>query len=143
MIYLLDVNVLIALVDSAHVNHEAAHAWFAPGRDFATCPLTENALVRILSNPSYPTVEATPAQAGEYLRAFRGHPRHTPLPDDVSLADSDLFDLRAVAGSRQLSDVYLLGLAEHHGCRLATFDRKLGTAAVLGASASLVELVST
>jgi uncharacterized protein len=140
--FLLDVNLLIALVDSAHVNHEAAHSWFAGGRDFATCSLTENALVRILSNPSYPTVDATPAQAGEYLRAFREHPRHTSLPDDASLGDPTLFDLRAVAGSRQVSDVYLLGLAHRHGFRLATFDRRLSSAAVLGAPAALIELVS-
>jgi predicted nucleic acid-binding protein len=56
MIALLDVNLLIALFDPAHVHHEAAHGWFARnGKDcWATCPLTENAFVRILSNPAYP-----------------------------------------------------------------------------------------
>ena len=29
MIFLLDVNVLIALIDPTHVGHEAVHKWFA------------------------------------------------------------------------------------------------------------------
>ena len=51
---LLDVNVLVALFDPDHVHHEAAHVWFAAtrGAGWATCPLTENGVVRVLSNPS-------------------------------------------------------------------------------------------
>ncbi len=60
MTYLLDINVLVALFDSAHVHHEAAHRWFASvgNASWATCPITENGFVRVVSNPVYPTVSA-------------------------------------------------------------------------------------
>jgi predicted nucleic acid-binding protein len=48
---LLDVNVIVALIDPTHVAHDAAHGWFeAVGRrDWATCPLTENGVIRRLA----------------------------------------------------------------------------------------------
>jgi predicted nucleic acid-binding protein len=54
--FLLDVNVLIALIDPGHVAHDDAHAWFqAEGQaGWSTCPLTENGVVRIVGNPKYP-----------------------------------------------------------------------------------------
>jgi predicted nucleic acid-binding protein len=53
---LLNVNVLIALIDPSHEVHDHAHAWFARNRqrDWATCPIAENACLRILSHPAYP-----------------------------------------------------------------------------------------
>lgn len=141
MSHLLDVNVLVALVDSAHLNHEAAHRWFASCARWATCPLTQNALVRILSDPAYPTVDATPAEVGAMLRELLGHPRHTAFDDDVSVADEALFDLRWVTSSRQLTDVYLLGLAVRHGARLATFDRRIPHAGVRAATAASIDLI--
>jgi uncharacterized protein len=38
--HLLDVNVLVALLDPAHLHHDAAHAWFEVKREggWATCP---------------------------------------------------------------------------------------------------------
>jgi predicted nucleic acid-binding protein len=56
VVTLLDVNVLVALFDPVHVHHEAAHKWFGQNRKsgWATCPLTENGMVRVLSNPAYP-----------------------------------------------------------------------------------------
>jgi uncharacterized protein len=61
--YLLDVNVLVSLVDPGHIQHDAAHDWFAgSGREsFATCPLTENGLMRIIGNPRYPDSPGTPS----------------------------------------------------------------------------------
>lgn len=52
---LLDINVLVALSDQAHVHHDLVHRWFARARasGWATCPLTENGLVRVIGNPSY------------------------------------------------------------------------------------------
>jgi uncharacterized protein len=61
--FLLDVNVLIALVDSPHVNHDAAHNWFAARLRGATCPIMENSLVRIIANPKYPNALSTTADA--------------------------------------------------------------------------------
>jgi predicted nucleic acid-binding protein len=50
---LLDVNVLIALLDRRQVHHKQAHAWFAASHaaGWATCPLTQNAVLRILGLP--------------------------------------------------------------------------------------------
>ena len=55
MVALLDVNVLIALFDKAHIFHEMAHRWFARNRrhGWATCAMTESAFVRISCGPSY------------------------------------------------------------------------------------------
>jgi len=75
---LLDVNVLVGLFDPAHPNHEEAHAWFGAHRrrEWATCPLTVNGCVRILSNPAYPTVEATPLEVMARLRTMCASPDH-------------------------------------------------------------------
>ena len=51
MRYLLDVNVLIALIDTAHIHHEIAHEWFAKRGEWATCAITENGLLRIVAFP--------------------------------------------------------------------------------------------
>ena len=63
MVFLLDVNVLIALIDSAHLDHDRAHEWFAAeGKHaWATCPMTENAVLRILGHTSYPNSPGPPA----------------------------------------------------------------------------------
>lgn len=127
---LLDVNFLIALFDPEHVHHEPAHSWFGGHRSsgWATCPLTENGVVRILSNPAYsPSVEQ-PAEIARRLASFRKSGGHVFWPDDVSLCDPELFNL--AVGHRHLTDVYLLGLAVRHGGRLATFDRSIPVKAV-------------
>ncbi len=129
---LLDVNVLIALFDPEHVHHEAAHAWFGTQREsgWATCPLTENAAVRILSNPAYGFTTA-PKELARRLAAFRESGHHSFWPDDLSLCDTTVFDL--AVGHRQLTDVYLLGLAVARDGFLATFDRSIPLKAVRGA----------
>ncbi len=130
---LLDVNVLIALFDPDHVHHDAAHAWFGTQRvsGWATCPLTENAVVRILSNPAYGASTTQPIELAGRLAAFRASGHHTFWPDDLSLCDTTVFDL--AVGHRQLTDVYLLGLAVAHGGFLATFDRSIPLKAARGA----------
>ncbi len=130
---LLDVNVLIALFDPDHLHHESAHRWFAEHRaaGWATCPLTENGAVRILSNPAYSTIAERPAALGGRLRAFCESGHHRFWPDDVSLRDGSLFTLET--GHRQLTDSYLLGLAVRHAGCLATFDRAVTLRSVRGA----------
>ena len=126
MTYLLDINVLAALFDNSHVNHDAAHAWF--GRtgslSWATCPLTENGCVRVLSSPSYPTVLATPTEILGRLARFCALPGHVFWSDDISLATALDTDTRArLQGCQQVTDFYLAALAAHKtGGRLATFD---------------------
>ena len=141
MTALLDVNVLIALVDANHVHHNAAHAWFAEGRaDWATCPITENGLVRIISHPKYPNGVASPAVAIALLARFKAVGAHAFWPDDMSLTDVAAFHADRLLAFHQITDVYLLGLAARRGGRLVTFDRKLATAPVVGGSSALLVL---
>jgi toxin-antitoxin system PIN domain toxin len=132
LIALLDVNVLVALFDSAHVHFEYAHRWFAEQRPkgWATCPLTENGFVRVIANPSYPGSRTTILDALERLAAFRASGQHSFWPDSVSLCDAGVIDPRHIQGHRQLTDVYLLSLAVDHGGQLATFDSGIGSATV-------------
>ena len=132
MRYLLDVNVLVALFDAAHPNHEPAHAWFGDvaQRAWASCPITENGLVRVLSHPRYPSVHAAAAEVAERLNELCAGTRHERWPCDGTLLDAGVFSLHHVAGPGQLTDVYLLGLALRHGGQLATFDRRIPVAAV-------------
>ena len=60
MVALLDVNVLIALIDSAHKFHHTAKDWALKDSSsgWASCPLTQNGCIRIISQPSYPPASA-------------------------------------------------------------------------------------
>ncbi len=139
---LLDVNVLVALFDPDHIHHDAAHDWFAEHRvdGWATCPLTELALVRTLSNPaSWPDAERT-ADVIERFRRFRASGDHQFWRDTLELTDT-LFNLSFVKGHRQITDVYLLGLAVKRGGRLATFDRTIPSRAVTGADPDTLLLI--
>jgi toxin-antitoxin system PIN domain toxin len=140
---LLDVNVLVALFDPDHVHHDAAHEWFARNRGsgWATCPLTENGLVRILSNPAYTRVHETPGRIVERLSAFCASGGHEFWADEVSLRDGRLFKPDMPATHRHITDVYLLGLARHKGGRLATFDRRIPAAAVVGDAREHLEVI--
>ena len=140
---LLDVNLLVALFDADHVHHELAHDWFADNKSegWATCPVTENGLVRVLANPKYGSpMSAIPAML-ERLEKFRVSGHHEFWTDVVSLTDSTLFTPSFVRGYRQLTDVYLLGLAHKKGGRLATFDRSIPLAAVTGAGRNTLEII--
>lgn len=132
---LLDVNVLVALFDPDHVHHDAAHEWFAAHRQegWATCPLTENGLVRILSTPSYAGTVHRPARIAELLSTFLRSGDHVFWPDDVSLCDTSLFRLGLLSGPKQLTDAYLLALACSKSGRLATFDSSIQLGAVVSA----------
>ena len=133
---LLDVNVLVALFDPAHVHHEPAHAWFASERQhgWASCCITENALIRILSHPRYGPIPMRSSEVGRRLAEFEGSGGHVPWPADASLTDTALFRLDRVAGPKQLTDVYLLGLVVARQGRLVTFDRSIPIGAVVGAT---------
>jgi toxin-antitoxin system PIN domain toxin len=141
---LLDVNVLIALFNEHHIHHEAAHDWFADHQDqpWATCPLTENAFLRILSDPSQRATRLPMSTLADHLGRFCRDERHEFWPDAVSMHDESLFDLSLLHGHRQLTDVYLLGLAVNRGGRLVTFDQSIPIAIVKGATRSSVEVVA-
>jgi toxin-antitoxin system PIN domain toxin len=135
MAHLLGVNVMVALFDPGHLHHEAAHRWFSRARasGWATCPLTENGLVRVLSNPSYPGRRTGVADAADRLRRFTGSKGHQRWNDDVSFLDPGRVDPTRLRGHREVTDAYLLALAVHHGGTLAAFDGGLRIEAVVGA----------
>lgn len=138
-VYLLDVNVLIALVDSAHVQHDEAHEWFGKTgkKAFATCPLTENGLLRIVGHPKYPNSPGSPGAVLESLEAIRALPGHCFWADKISLTDAALIDSTRLSSHAQVTDTYLLALAKAHGGKLASMDRRLLVDAVVEGRQSL------
>jgi toxin-antitoxin system PIN domain toxin len=114
---LLDSNALIALAVVGHVHHDAARRWLGPRRQFATCPVTQGALVRLVIQKG--------GSASEALRSLEGvvsHRRHEFWPDEVSYTS---VPLGGVIGHRQVTDAYLATLVRYHSGRLATFDEGL------------------
>jgi uncharacterized protein len=133
---LLDVNVLIALLDDAHVFSRRANEWLdAAPRRIATSPIVENGVIRIMSAPAYSmTHRAAPGQVAEGLRTLAEALDHEFWPDDVSLLDESLVDFSRLHGHRQVTDAYLLALAVRRGGALASFDNAIPLTAVPGAS---------
>ena len=118
MTVLLDANLLIALAVVDHVHHEPAEAWFTDLEDrFATCPITQGALVRLAVR-----LGATARDAVEVLISVTSHPDHELWGDEIGF---DQVDLAGVVGHRQVTDAYLAGLAAHRGGQLATLDQGL------------------
>jgi len=131
--FLLDINVLIALIDPSHVQHDRAHQWFASKgqKAWATCPITENGVLRIVGHSRYPNSPGSPAAVAELLAVLRKLPGHAFWPDDVSLLDRERVDPTRLLDSSQVTDSYLLALARLHDGQLATFDQRLVTDAVI------------
>lgn len=139
---LLDVNVLIALLDAAHVHHSRARAWLEAHVEegWASCPITQNGCLRILSLPSYPGFQPPSAIATRLTEATRTR-WHAFWPDDVSLLATGTLDWSHVLGSRQLTDAYLLALAVRHEGRLVTLDRSVSMTSVPTARSANLEIL--
>lgn len=139
---LLDVNVLIALLDAGHINHQRAREWLA-GRGpagWASCPITQNGCVRIMSQPSYP--QPLPAAAViERLAEATDAPQHAFWPDDISLLDPRTVRRPHVLGPRQVTDIYLLALAVRHGGTFVTFDTRIAVRSVPGADQANLSVI--
>jgi len=133
---LLDINVLLALLDADHVAHGQARQWLASeiSSGWASCALTQNGFVRVLSQPRYPS-PVTPAEAIARLSRATAGEHHAYWPCEMSLLDPDNVDRSKVLGPRQVTDVYLLALATARGGRFVTFDRSVPLDAVAGARA--------
>jgi uncharacterized protein len=136
---LLDVNVLVALLDADHSLHPRATQWLeSHARDgWASCPITENGCVRIMSHPGYPN--ALPVRAiMERLAEAGASSFHEFWADDVSLLDAEVANSARIHGPRQITDVYLLALAVRHRGRFVTLDGSVAQEAVIGAEKSHV-----
>jgi toxin-antitoxin system PIN domain toxin len=118
MTNLLDSNVLIALTVDNHVHHQAAARWWGSNDEpFATCPITQGALTRLLIREGLAAIDAQSA-----LGLLTDHKRHVFWPDRISYRD---IDVSGIVGHGQVTDSYLAALARDHRERLATFDRQL------------------
>ena len=141
--FLLDVNLLIALAWPSHIHHAPAHQWFDRHgcTAWATCPLTQLAFVRISANRKILPDAVSPREAVAVLQRIAAEPGHRFWSDDIAPVDAPGFRSVALVGHRQVTDAYLLALAEHHHGRLATFDR--GVVDLLPGSrhGSLIELL--
>ena len=137
---LLDVNVLIALVDPAHIQHDAVHRWFGRvgSQAFATCPITENGLLRIVGHPKYPNSPGPPSTVNSALSAIRALAGHMFWPDSISLVDSRFADASLLSSHARVTDSYLLALARANKGQLATLDHKLATEVVPAGRSSLL-----
>jgi len=143
---LLDVNVLVALFWPAHEHHEDAQRWFArkARQGWVTTPVTQTGFIRIVSNPAFSKDAISPRQAIQFLDANLRHEHHRFWAGSESVPKVLGVLAERIAGYRQVTDAYLLGLAVLYEGKLATFDRGMaelaGSAAV---RAGIVELIST
>ncbi len=136
---LLDVGVLVALLDAAHVHHRDAWRWLERelAHGWASCPLTQNGCVRVMSSPAYPGARP-PAEVAARLAEATADPSHAFWPADLSLLSGRVLRWERILGHRQITEAYLLALAVRHGGRLVTLDRRLRPDAVRGAGADHV-----
>ncbi|MFA5372110.1 MAG: TA system VapC family ribonuclease toxin [Sideroxydans sp.] len=140
---LLDVNILIALLDASHIHHRLATEWIEKHIDagWASCPITQNGCIRIMSQTSYPN--AIPAaQVAARLAEATQHPSHQFWPDAISLLQPDSLKWDEVLSSRHVTDAYLLALTVQQGGRFVTLDRGVPIASVSGATATHLVVLS-
>ncbi len=127
--YLLDVNILIALGDPCHVHAARAHHWFAAIKSagWATCPLVHNGFLRILGSASYYQSPGPPQVVNGLLQQICTYPGHQFWPDAVTLCDYP-----KLPAAKHLTDFYLLALAIHRKGKLATLDRRIDPSLIPG-----------
>ena len=128
---LLDVNVLVALLDADHIHHPSARAWLEREirHGWASCAITQNGVIRVMSQPRYPNAVTTAeAAAGSNPPTRDAH--HAYWPCSMSVLDGQVVDRSYLHGPRQVTDVYLLALATAKGGRFVTFDDGVSIAAV-------------
>jgi uncharacterized protein len=128
---LLDISVLLALSTIHHQFHASARRWWERERKFgwASCPISQNGMLRILSQPTFPGFVGLRTAAAVLGKLILDE-HHTSILDDISIADPEIFDLHKLQGPGQLTDAYLLALASKNGGRLVTFDRRMSIAPV-------------
>ena len=123
-VFLLDINVLMAMAWPNHDHHKAVLDWWAgkAGDQWSTCPMTQCGLVRLSCNPKVMPGAKTVAEAFKLLDRIMATPRHIFWEDDFTLSDPRFVSKNRIQGYRQITDVYLLGLSIRRGGQFATFD---------------------
>jgi|SRR6185312_9893713 len=130
---LLDVNVLIALLDANHIFHQKVHDWWGKneGSGWASCPISENGVIRIMTHHSYPRQKRLNVlEVITNLRAFATNTNHEFWPEDISLRDSKIFEPERILSGTLLTDLYLLALAAKNQGALVTLDQNISLSAV-------------
>jgi predicted nucleic acid-binding protein len=143
MTHLLDVNCLISLLDPLHVHNEYAHRWVGSKHDswqWSTCPLTENAFIRITGKPSYPNWFGSASAALDCLRNNCSQENHRFWPDDLSLLQPEIWTSSQLVTATHLTDLYLLALAVKNGGKLVSFDRSIPANLIRGGPEALIIL---
>jgi len=125
--YLLDTNLLIALLWPSHEHHDLALNWFSHHRakGWATCPITQAGFIRIVSNPAFSRDAVQPREAIHVLSANTAAKDHSFWPDELPYAEAAAFAGVRLIGHQQMTDAYLLGLALRRGGNLATLDQRI------------------
>jgi uncharacterized protein len=124
---------LIALCDPNYVDHQRVALWFEEigGKAWGSCPITENGFIRILSNPNYPGLSGSVSVAAKLLQRLRRQKGHEFWADDYSIVDGPI-DLCRLAGHKQITDLYLLGLAVRRKGRFTSVDKHIPAELVQG-----------
>lgn len=137
--YLLDVNVLLALVDPFHLHHHPAHHWYSTRSPLklVLCPFVTNGVMRISSQPKYPNPFPTASAVRDALKRFEKAVAADFCTREASLLDDEALVKAELLTSARVSDLYLLALAVANEARLATFDRRIPAEAIAGGPAAL------
>jgi hypothetical protein len=124
---LLDLNVLIALADQRHDQHQMARAWFATHgkHNWGICPFTETGFLRVTTNPAFRPSPQTIESAIAVLQSVKGMSGYWYWEIKESWAALTAPFAPRVTGHQQVTDAYLLGMAIKEGGVLVTFDRGL------------------
>ena len=140
---LLDVNVLIALLDASHIHHRQVTDWLEKNINFgwASCPITQNGCIRILSQPSYPN-SISAAKVAERLTDATQDQSHEFWPDAISILQLGKLEWDKVLSSRHITDVYLLALAIRQSGCFVTLDQGVPLKAVSGALRDHLVIIS-
>lgn len=141
--FLPDVNVLIAIIDAGHEFHEAASVWIAgldKQSEWFSCPITENGAVRIMSGAHYPTGALPVPEVVDALQSLGAIGQHRFIGDTLSITDPRYFAADRIAGSKRLTDAYMVALAAAHDATFVTLDHRLATAGVVSPDAQVVFL---
>jgi len=142
--FLLDANLLVALMWAPQEAHSRVQDWFSRNarQGWATCPFTQAAFIRIVSNPAFSPNSVTVREAAKILDANLNNPYHRFWADEISFGEAIKTLGGHLRGHPQVTDAYLLGLVIHNKGRLATLDRSI--ASLLGDRSlhrDLVELI--
>jgi toxin-antitoxin system PIN domain toxin len=140
--YLLDANVLVALLWPRHHHKQVVREWFLrnASHSFASCSLTQAGFVRLTSTPHIVGEKYSLLESKQLLWTFLNQPSHTFWPTTISLFDAMAPFEKRMQGAKQITDAYLLGITISHGGKFATVDKAVKSLAGVK-YANVVEVV--